>query len=132
MILISTRLSPFAVEFKIEDLFPRPEIEPAVRHGHDRFPAHDRPLEVRVGVVLAAVVAVLGVGLFGRELFQPHLIVVVQPLSSSLMKTLAVIFIAFASSRPSLIPLSRSASSTCGVMLTSPRRAGRRKCSSLR
>ncbi len=41
-------------------------------------PAHDRALEVGVGVVLIVIMAVLAVGLFRRQLFQPHLIIVME------------------------------------------------------
>ena len=48
------------------------------------------------------------------------------------MNTDAVMCIAFTRQRPSRIPLSRSAASTCGVMLTKPRRPGTLNQSSLR
>jgi hypothetical protein len=40
-----------AVEFAIESLFPRPEIDFAFRDRDDDFPAHDLALEMSVGVV---------------------------------------------------------------------------------
>ena len=57
-----------AVEFAVEDLFPRPEIEFAVGDGDDDFAAHDLALQVGVGVVFAgAVVAVALVGSCGAS-----------------------------------------------------------------
>jgi hypothetical protein len=59
-------LAPPAVEFSVEDLLPRAEIEFLFPDGHYDFVAHDLPIHVGVGVVLAgAVMAVLrgrGVG----------------------------------------------------------------------
>ena len=52
-------LFAFAVEFAIEDLLPGTEIELAAGDGNDHLPAHDAALEVRVGVVLEAVVPIL-------------------------------------------------------------------------
>ena len=71
-------LAAFAVELAVEDLFPWAEVEPAGGDGDDDLAAHDGALEVRVGVVLAAVVPVLIVGLLRREFFQPDLEVVMQ------------------------------------------------------
>ena len=53
-------LRPAAVEFAVENLLPRAEVELAVGDGDHDFAAHDLPLQVGVGVVLAgAVVAVV-------------------------------------------------------------------------
>ena len=40
-----------AVEFAIENLFPRAEVELTIRDRHHHFPAHDGALEMSVGVV---------------------------------------------------------------------------------
>jgi hypothetical protein len=66
------------VEFAVEDLFPRPQVELAIGNCDDNFPAHDRSFEVGVGVVLRAVVTVLAVRFFGREFLEPDFEVVVQ------------------------------------------------------
>src|SRR6185436_699592 len=55
-----------------------------------------------------------------------------SPLSSSLTKTDAVICIALTRQSPSLMPLSRRHSSTCGVMFRYARRPGTLNHSSLR
>ena len=46
--------------------------------GHDDFAAHDLPLQVGVGVVLAGAVVVVAVGarVERGQLFQPYLVVV--------------------------------------------------------
>src|SRR4029453_14560923 len=41
------------VEFAVENLFPRPEIEFAFRDRNDDFPAHDLTLQMCVSVVFA-------------------------------------------------------------------------------
>ena len=80
MIFTSTRFAPPAVELAVEDLLPRAEVELAVGDRDDDFAAHDLALEVRVGVVLAGAVVVVGAGrLVRRELFQPDFVVVMQP-----------------------------------------------------
>ena len=60
-----------AVEFAVEDLFPRTEVEFPVGDGDDDFATHDGAFEVGVGVVLGPVVGVLGPGFLGGEFFQP-------------------------------------------------------------
>jgi prepilin-type N-terminal cleavage/methylation domain-containing protein len=72
-------LAAAAVEFAVENLFPRAEIQFAFRDGHNDFAAHDLAFQVRVRVVLAgAVVLVLRNRLVRREFFQPHIIIVQQ------------------------------------------------------
>ena len=71
-------LIPLAVELVVEDLLPGSEVEAAAGDGDHALPAHDLPLHVGVGVVLPAVVPVLGVRLLRGELLQPYLPVVVQ------------------------------------------------------
>jgi len=41
------------IKLAVEDLFPWPEVELALGDGHDDLPAHDLPLHVGVGVILA-------------------------------------------------------------------------------
>jgi len=60
-----------AVEFPVEDLLPRSEVEAAVGHGDNNFTAHDTAFEMGVGVVFRTVVTVLAVGVFRGELLQP-------------------------------------------------------------
>jgi len=67
-----------SVELTIENLLPRAKVELSSSHGHYDLAAHDRALEVGVGVVLGAVVSVLGMGMFGGELFQPFFKIPVQ------------------------------------------------------
>jgi len=62
---------PLAIELPVKDLFPRTKIQATARHGNDAFPAHDRTLEMRVGVILGAIVLVLGVGFFRGKFLQP-------------------------------------------------------------
>ena len=77
-------LRPIPIELAAENLLPRPEVEFPLGKRHD-LPAHELPLQVGVGVVLA------GSGLNGgnsscylrKSWCKPH--------SSSLMNTLVVI-----------------------------------------
>jgi len=55
-------LSPAAVEFAVENLFPRPEIQFGFGNCDDNFPAHDLTLKVGVGVVFAGSVMSIGGG----------------------------------------------------------------------
>lgn len=71
-------LTAQAVEFAVEDLFPRAEIEFALRDRDHDLAAHDGALEVGVGIVFRTVVFVLGVGLFRCELFQPDFEILMQ------------------------------------------------------
>src|SRR5713226_6402015 len=68
------------VEFAVEDLLPRSEIELAVRDGHDHFTAHDLPFVMRVAVVFAGAVVVIALRrrVIRREPFEPALVVLVQ------------------------------------------------------
>lgn len=67
-----------AVKFPVKDLLPRAEVEGALGDRHNNLPAHNRTLEVGVGIVLAAIVGVLGVREFGGKAFQPLLKVPVE------------------------------------------------------
>jgi hypothetical protein len=71
--------SATAIEFAVEDLFPRAEVELAFGDGNDDLAAHDLAFHVGVGIVFAgAVVLVLGSGRVGSELFEPDIVVVQQ------------------------------------------------------
>src|SRR6266850_1897538 len=53
-------LASFPIEFTIKNLFPRPQIQLALRDRDHHFASHDLALEMRIGVVFAgAIVAVL-------------------------------------------------------------------------
>jgi hypothetical protein len=69
-----------AVELPVKDLLPPPKVELPFGDGHDDLAAHDLPLQVGVGVVLAG--AVVLVALRRRvergQLLQPLLVVLVQ------------------------------------------------------
>jgi hypothetical protein len=72
-------LSAPAVELTVEDLLPRPEIQPASGDGHHDLAAYHLPLQVCVGVVLAsAVMPVLVGGRVRGETLEPFLVIVVQ------------------------------------------------------
>ncbi len=53
MILTRTRFFWAAVEFAVEDLFPRAEVEFVGGDRDHNFTAHNLPFEMRVGVVFA-------------------------------------------------------------------------------
>src|SRR5262249_558753 len=87
-------LRPAAVELAVEDLLPRAEVQLALRDRHDDLTAHDLPLQVGVGVVLAGAVVVVhaGVRVERGQPLQPLLVVPVQrPPPSSLINPLALI-----------------------------------------
>ncbi len=44
-------LPPASIEFPVEDLLPRPEVQPAFRHRNDHLASHDLPRDMRVGVI---------------------------------------------------------------------------------
>jgi hypothetical protein len=68
-----------AVEFAVENLFPRSEIQFAFGDRHDDFAAHDLTFEVGVSVVFAGSVVSIGAGRgVRRQFFQPQLIVVMK------------------------------------------------------
>ena len=74
--------NPFSaesVEFAVKDLFPGAEVEGSVGDGDDDFAAHEGAFEVGICVVLAAVVGVLGMGMFRGELFEPAFEIGVEP-----------------------------------------------------
>ena len=68
-----------AVEFAVENLFPRPEIQFAFGDRNDNFAAHDLTLQVCIGVVFAGTVVAIGVRRrVRRQFFQPQLIIVMK------------------------------------------------------
>jgi hypothetical protein len=73
-------LGPVAVEFAVENLFPRAEVEFPLGDGDDDFPAHDLTLQMGVGVVLAGavVVVMVRVGIERRQFLQPLAEIMVQ------------------------------------------------------
>ena len=58
MILTSARLRR-GRRIRVEDLLPRAEVQLTAGDGDHDFAAHDRALEMRVGIVLGTVVGVL-------------------------------------------------------------------------
>ncbi len=71
--------APSSVEFSVEDLFPRPEIEFALGDRDDNFAAHDLALEMGVCVVFACLIVSIGARRsMWSEFFQPPLIIVMQ------------------------------------------------------
>ncbi len=72
-------LAPSAVEFAVENLFPRPEVQFAFGDRDDDFATHDLTLEVGVSIVFAsAIVSISGRRLVRREFFQPELVIVME------------------------------------------------------
>src|SRR5216684_5364799 len=69
-----------AVEFAVEDLLPRAEVELAARDRDHHLAAHDLPLVMRVPVVLAGAVVVvpLRAGIERRQLLEPAFVILVQ------------------------------------------------------
>ena len=55
-------LFSLAVEFAVENLFPRSEIQFAFGDRHDNFTAHDLTLEMGVGVIFSSPVVSIGAG----------------------------------------------------------------------
>ena len=69
-------LAPSAIEFAVENLFPRPEVHFAFGDRDDDFAAHDLTLEVGVSIVFAsAIVAISNGRLMRRKFFQPDLVI---------------------------------------------------------
>ena len=62
-------------------MLPRPQVELAVGDRHDHLAAHDLPLVVGVGIVFAGAVVVVPLRrrIERRQLFQPLVVVAVQP-----------------------------------------------------
>jgi len=72
-------LFPFAVEFIVEDMFPRPKMQLPVCDGYDNLTAHYLPFEMSVGVIFVSVMAVLFMGLFRSQFLQPYFVVMMKP-----------------------------------------------------
>ena len=73
-------LFSLAVEFAVENLFPRSEIQFAFSNRDDNFAAHDLTLEMGVGVIFASPVVSIGAGRsVRRQLFQPQIVIVMEP-----------------------------------------------------
>ena len=66
-------LAPPPVELAVEDPLPRAEVELAAGDGNHDLSAHHGAFEVRVGVLLAAVVPVPGDRLMRRQRLEPGL-----------------------------------------------------------
>src|SRR6476620_10101884 len=65
-----------AVELAVKDLLPGSEVELTTGDRHDHFATHYLTFHMRVGVILGgAIVVIPGHRLMGRELLQPHLVV---------------------------------------------------------
>jgi DNA-binding XRE family transcriptional regulator len=87
-----------AVEFSVENLFPRAEVEFAICDGDDYFAAHDLPFQMRVRIVFAgAVVVILRSWRVRGQLFQPHIVIVMQTAFVVVNETEAVACVAFLS-----------------------------------
>ena len=71
--------APHPIEFAVENLLPRSEVEFAAGDGNYDFSSHYRSFQVGVGVVLVAVVAVVRVRFFRGQPFEPYLEVVMEP-----------------------------------------------------
>lgn len=72
-------LAPSAIEFAVENLFPRSEIQFALADCDDDFPAHDLPLQMGVGVVFAGpVVSIAGGRRMRSQFFQPKFVIVME------------------------------------------------------
>ena len=72
-------LPPSPVEFPVENLFPRAEIQFALSDCDDNFTAHDLTLEVGVGIVFAgSVVAIAGGRRMRSQFLQPKFVIVME------------------------------------------------------
>ena len=61
------------IELTIKDLFPGAKIKLSLGNSYDDFPTHNRAFQMCVGIVFGSVVAVLAVGFFGSQMFEPFL-----------------------------------------------------------
>ena len=72
-------LAPSAVEFAVENLFPRPEVQFAFGDRNYDFAAHDLTLEVGVGIVFAGAIVAISAGWrVRREFFQPDFVIMMK------------------------------------------------------
>jgi len=97
-----------SIEFTVENLLPRAEIEFATCHCDDHLSAHDLTFHMCICIVFnRIVVAVLADGFVRYEFLQPFFVIVVKPNFIIVDKKIeAVTCIAETRVRPSLIPLS--------------------------
>src|SRR5438552_6576766 len=73
-------LSPSAIEFAVENLFPRTEIQFALGDCDDNFTAHDLAFEMGISVVFAGpVVAIAGGRRMRSQFLQPKFVIVMKP-----------------------------------------------------
>jgi len=72
-------LAPPPVELAVEDSFPRSEVQLSVCYGNNRFPPHDRSLQMRVGIIFAVVMSILGDRLVRGQLFKPNVQIMMKP-----------------------------------------------------
>ena len=69
--------SSIAVELAIENLYPRAEIQPAIRNRDHDFPANNLTFEMRVGIVFTRLVVVVARSWrVRRKSLQRHFVVV--------------------------------------------------------
>src|SRR6202030_573292 len=73
-------LGAAAVEFAVEDLFPRAEVELAVCDCDHYLAAHHLALMMRVAVVLAGAIVMIALGarVVRRQPFEPSLVIFVK------------------------------------------------------
>jgi len=73
-------LGAVAVELTVEDLLPRAKVEPASGDGHHHLTAHQLPLHVSIGIVLARAIVIIDLwtGIEGSKLLQPFGVVAMQ------------------------------------------------------
>ena len=71
-------LFSIAIKFAIKNLLPGAEIKTAIGDGNDDLPSHDLAFHMRIGVVLAYIVMVLGYRCMGSQFLQPDLVIMVQ------------------------------------------------------
>ena len=70
-------LPPPTVKLAVKDPFPRAKVQPAVGHRDHNLAPHDLPLHMGVCIVLAgAIVPILVDRRVRRQLFEPHLVIV--------------------------------------------------------
>ncbi len=106
-------------KFAVENLLPCPKIKFAVCNRHNNLAPHDLTFRMGIGVIFAGafVSVTFGTRIEGRESFEPAFVVNVQARSWLLIKTEAVMCIAFAKHKPSRTSLRATSRSTSGVIL---------------
>ena len=71
-------LAAAPIELAVEDLLPGAEIEFAFRNCYDNLSSHDLSFHVSIGIILTHIMSVLRYGLMRSDLFEPHVVVVMQ------------------------------------------------------